>query len=313
LGPRLKAELRAPLACQFQGEDVFLDSLPKPQRAECWKIVAARAAEADLLIAPSRYFANQMEQRLGLSPGRVRVLHNGINLVGYREGRFAVRSASGSPEGGPNASPPVSLPTRETQPAIPVLGFFARMCPDKGLDTLVTAYIAIRARRRIKELKLRIGGSCGPMDEPFVAKMRERLRAASVLGDTEFVPNPDHAGKVDFLRSLTVFSVPAKFGEAFGLYLIEAMAAGVPAVQPRSGAFPELIEATGGGLICEPGNPQVLAETIEGLLLDPAHIRALGQAAQRAVFDKFSAETMAQETAQIYREIQLANNPASNI
>ena len=100
-----------------------------------------------------------------------------------------------------------------------------------------------------------------------------------------------------------MFSVPALYGEAFGLYVIEALAAGVPVVQPRTAAFPELIEATGGGVLCEPGDPQALAEAIEELLLDPARARALGEAGRRAVFEKFSAEAMARDMVQAYGQL----------
>ena len=128
------------------------------------------------------------------------------------------------------------------------------MCPEKGLDTLVEAYILLRRRGRVGQLKLRVGGSCGPADTAFVESLRERLRAGGLLADAEFRPNLDRAGKLEFLRSLSVFSVPALYGEAFGLYVIEALAAGVPVVQPRAAAFPELLEATGGGVLCATGD-----------------------------------------------------------
>src|SRR5882724_6098404 len=225
---RLKAELGVPIVCMLQGEDGFLDALPESHRAACWKTVAERGAEVDLFLAPSNYFGHLMETRLGLAEERVQVVHNGINLEGY-----------GSEGDGPMSRPKNSAP---------VLGYFARMCPEKGLDTLVDAYIEVRKRGRVKDAKLRVGGGCGPADEPFVNGLRERLRTAGLLDRVEFCPNLNRADKVAFLRSLSVFSVPARYGEAFGLYVIEAMAAGVAVVQPRSAAFPELIEATGGGI-----------------------------------------------------------------
>src|SRR5213076_471033 len=118
------------------------------------------------------------------------------------------------------------------------------------------------------DLKLRIGGGCGLVDEPFVNELRDRLSKAGLLGDVEFHPNLNRTAKLNFLRSLSIFSVPALYGEAFGLYVIEAMAAGVPVVQPRAAAFPELIEATGGGVLYEPGDVEALADALEGLLLD---------------------------------------------
>ncbi len=285
---RLKSDLGAPVACALQGEDSFLDALPESHRAACWRLLAERAAEVDLFIAPSRYFANLMRERLGLPADRVRVVHNGISLDGYgeegRERKSEVRS-----------------PKSEVQSAeVPALGYFARMCPEKGLDTLVEAYLLLRQRGRVGQLKLRVGGSCGPADEAFVNSLRKRLAAGGLLGDVEFHPNVDRAGKLAFLRSLSVFSVPARYGEAFGLYVIEAMAAGVPVVLPRLAAFPELIEATGGGVLCATDDPPALAEAIEALLLNPARARALGDAGRRAVFERFSAEAMARVLAETY-------------
>jgi glycosyltransferase involved in cell wall biosynthesis len=285
---RLKADLRVPVACALQGEDFFLDTLPKPHRAACWQTLAERATEVDLFIAPSRYFADLMQERLGLAAERVRVVHNGINLEGYAgEGR----GARGEKKGGA------------------VVGFFARMCPEKGLDTLVEAYIRLRQRGRATKSRLRVGGSCGPTDEAFVNSLRERLRETGLLDEVEFHPNPDRAGKLKLLHSLSVFSVPARYGEAFGLYMLEALAAGVPVVQPRTAAFPELVEATGGGVLCAPDDPQALAEAIEELLLDPARARELGEAGRREVEKTFSAEVMARAMEEVLRQVA-ASRPA---
>src|SRR5439155_12229373 len=182
-------------------------------------------------------------------------------------------------------------------------GYFARMCREKGLEALVEAFVILRRRERTKGLKLRIGGSCGSADEPFVSSLRERLKQEALLEAVEFHPNLDRAAKLSFLRSLSVFSVPALYGEAFGLYLIEAMAAGVPVVQPKVAAFPELIEATGGGVVCAPADPNSLADGIEGLLLDPKRASLLGQTGARAVFERFSADSMARECLRVYEQV----------
>ena len=292
----LKADLDAPVVCTLQGEDSFLDALPESHRALCWKTLAERAAEIDLFIAPSRYFADLMQKRLQISAERIRVVYNGINLAGYSDQWRVTRDAAP-----PQSGPPSSLDTRHSSP---VLGYFARLCREKGLDTLVEAFILLRqsSQPALKSLRLRIGGSCGPADESFVASLRQRLAAAGVLEAVEFCPNLDRANKLDFLHSLSVFSVPANYGEAFGLYVIEAMAAGVPVVQPRTASFPELIEATGGGLLCEPAQPKPLAQAIEELLLNPEKAQALGAAGRRAVFEKFSAAEMAKATLEVYEE-----------
>jgi glycosyltransferase involved in cell wall biosynthesis len=301
---RLKAELRAPVICALQGEDFFLDALPEPQRAACWRELAERAAEVDLFIAPSRYFGDLMRERLGLAAARVRVIPNGINLEGYG-GRSSLQSPVSSPQSTAHSLQSTAYGPQSSWGGaeVLVLGYFARMCPEKGLDTLVEAYIRLRQRGRAGRVKLRVGGSCGPADTPFVNSLRERLQASGLLGDVDFQPNPDRAGKLALLRSLAVFSVPARYGEAFGLYVIEALAAGVPVVQPRAAAFPELMAATGGGVLCAPDDPQALAEAIEELLLDPQRARALGEAGQRAVFARFSAEAMARAVAEACSEL----------
>lgn len=273
LARELKRHLNATVVCLLSGEDSFLDALPAAKRAETWRTLTARCPDVDLFLPPSRYFADLMSDRLNLRPDQVAVLPNGIQLTGYE---------SLSPR-------PAHSPSRP-----PVLGYFARLCPEKGLDQLVDAFLMLRQRPAGRNLRLHVGGGCGPGDEPFVEIQRRKLADARCLSDTRFLPNVTHAGKIEFLRELDVFSVPAPYNEAFGLYVIEALAAGVPVVQPRRASFPELIEATGGGVLSEPGNPRALADAIESLLLDPDRGRKLGAAGRAAVFQQFTAQRMAE-------------------
>jgi len=282
---RIKSELNTSIVCTLQGEDAFLDSLPESHRDAAWHLVGERAADVDLFIAPSRYFADLMIGRLKLPPARVKVVHNGINLEGYTGIKDARRE------------------TRLTQNAAPVLGYLARMCREKGLDTLVEAFIHLKHREKVPRLKLHIAGSCGPADAPFVKSLRKRLAAAGYIGETVFSPNISRAEKIGFLESLSAFSVPARYGEAYGLYLIEAMAAGVPVVQPRTAAFPELVAVTGGGALCEPEDACSLADSLEALLLDPERARSVGDTGRRAVFERYTIEAMADATTKLLAEL----------
>jgi glycosyltransferase involved in cell wall biosynthesis len=279
LARRIRAEVRAPVICSLQGEDYFLDSIPEPHRATAWRVAAERAADVDLFIAPSQYYGQLMGQRLNIAPDRMKVVHNGINLDGYE--------AAAPP--GAKAGPPV-------------LGYFARMCREKGLDQLIGAFVRLKKRTGLGDLKLRVGGSCGPADQVVVNQLRETLAAHQILGDAEFCPNLSRAAKQDFLRSLTVFCVPARQPEAFGLYVVEALAAGVPVVQPDHGGFSELIAATGGGRLFPPRDEEALTDALEAMLRAPAQARAMGEAGRAAVRRHFTMETMAGEFARLCRE-----------
>jgi glycosyltransferase involved in cell wall biosynthesis len=152
-----------------------------------------------------------------------------------------------------------------------------------------------------------VGGSCGPADDLFVAGLRDKLQAEGLQEDVDFARNVTHDSKIDFLKSISVFSVPARYGEAFGLYLIEALAAGVPVVQPRCASFPELVEATGGGLLFEPDNPESLAMAAEQLLIDSQKAHGLGEVGRKAVRAHFSSEAMAQTVLKFYQKVRTAD------
>jgi glycosyltransferase involved in cell wall biosynthesis len=283
----LRRSLDRPVVCMLQGEDYFLDSLPQPHRDACWQTLVTRAKDVDMFIAPSQYFADLMRGRLSLPADRVKVVYNGINLEGFTAGADGKAGA-------------------------PIVGYLARLCPEKGLELLVNAFILLRQRHRIPEVRLRAVGSLGPADEPFVEQMKQRLAAAGLAKAAEFHPNVNRSTKLALLESFSVFSVPAVYGEAFGLYVIESLAAGVPVVQPKTAAFPELIELTGGGLLCSPGDAEALASALETLLVDIPRARNLGSAGRRAVFEQFSADAMALRFLQSLQHFEGCAVPAGS-
>ena len=260
LALRLREEFRVPVVCTLQGEDSFLDSLPEPYRKQSWELLARRCADIDHFVAVSHYFAGVMSRRLALAPERVTVIHPGIAAENF---------------------PPAAVP-----PDPPAIGFLARMHPGKGLGTLVDAFLQLG----MPGVQLRIAGAMTGQDGRFVRSLQKRLP-----GDVEFLPNLDLPAKREFLSGLTVLSVPATYGEALGLYVLEAWAAGVPVVQPRHGAFPELVEQTGGGLLCAPDDPAALAASLRQVLGDPAAGRRMGEAGRRAVQSDFSTDAMARK------------------
>ena len=280
LARRIKQRIGVPVICTLHGEDAFLDNLAPPYCDEAWELLTDRAADVDRFVAVSHYYGRSMQQRLHLDPARLRIVHNGIELD--------------------------DLEPASSAPAQPILGYLARMCADKGLKTLADAFILLRQRARVGPVRLHVAGAMTGADRPFLQELRKSLRNAGLLDAVSFEPNCDRSRKVAFLRQLSVFSVPATYGEAFGLYVLEALACGVPVVQPRHAAFPEILALTGGGTLCAPDDTMALAVAIEAVLLDQPRARQQALAARAKVLELFSAARMAHQIAGIYRDATAA-------
>jgi len=277
LARAIKDRLGVPVVCLLQDEDGFLDGLASPYSQQAWEIISERAGDIDAFIGVSKYYTETMQQRLGLGPDRTFVVYTGIPLDGYE--------------------------SHGAGPEVPTIGFLSRMCPDKGLDTLVDAFLKLKKNEKLRNAKLRIAGGKRSDDEAFLKKIRQKLRSAGIIDDVEFLDDFDREARIAFLRSLSVLSVPEKQPVAYGLYVLEALAVGVPVVEPASGVFPELVEITGGGLLCEPNNVEALADAIGSLLLDQDKARRLGEQGRAAISEKFNIEQTAEQMVRIYGQI----------
>lgn len=267
LARRIRSELGIPVLGSLQGEDSFLDSLAEPWRTRCWETLAERAQDVSAFFAPSRYYADLMSTRMRLRTGHCRIVPNGIEVQDFQPAAAA-----------PNPS---------------AIGYLARMTAGKGLGTVVDAYILLKKRGHFPQVKLLIAGAMTSGDEAYAESLKAKLHSAGCAQDVEFHPNVSLTEKSDFLRRLTLLSVPASYGEAFGLYIPEAWASGVPVVQPDCAAFPEMIAATGAGLLFEPANTESLVAAWEKLLSDPARARELGLRGRAATEQEYSVSRMA--------------------
>jgi glycosyltransferase involved in cell wall biosynthesis len=273
----IKRELGVPVLGTLQGDDIFLEALPEPHRGRALALIAEHGREADGFIATSGYYADFMAGYLGLPRPKIDVVYPGLNLRGH--------GGPHRPDGGP-----------------PVVGYFARICPEKGLHVLAEAFRHLRDVPGAPPARLRVSGWLGDNNRAYLDDVRRRLSEAGLGDRFEYVESPDHASKVRFLQGIDVLSVPTTYREPKGLYILEALANGVPVVQPRHGSFPELIEATGGGLLAEPNDPRDLAAALARLLQDAAHRDELGRKGKEAVHRRFHAAAMAEETVKIYRK-----------
>lgn len=273
----IKSRLGVPVVCLLQDEDGFLDGLAEPYMKKAWEILAGRVQDVDAFIAVSRYYAGAMRERLELDAQRVHVVYTGIPLEGYEE--------------------------REGWPQIPAIGYLSRMCPDKGLDALAEAFIILKQSEGLENIKLIAAGGGTSNDEAFLNKVKQRLKESSFIEDVEFRPGFEQNERLDFFRSISVLSVPEKKPVAYGLYVLEALAAGVPFVEPAIGVFGELLEMTGGGVLYEPDNTQALVDALKPLLLDADCALELGAKGRRGVVENFDVKQTAQKMVRIYKQV----------
>lgn len=277
LAPKIKNKLKTSLVCSLQDESAWIDPMLPEMRRRIRKAMAERARYVDAFVAPSEYYSERMRDFLQLDPARIRLVHVGIDLD------------------------EVSPHTPPFDP--PVIGYLSRITSSMGFDILVDAFLTLKREAQFNTLKLRVtGGSVGE-DKKFILRLKDRLAAAKVLNDVEFIEDLSREARLRFLDSLTLLSVPSRYPEAFGTFQIEAMAAGVPVVQPAIGAYPEIIEATGGGKTYDPNTPQALASAINELLSDPDNTAALGKRGSNSVFGNFSIDAMARKMVELYSQL----------
>lgn len=262
----LKSRLGCPVVCTFQGEDSFLDGLPEPWKSKSWEEMGKRLQRADLVVSPSRFYSEMMEERIGVKSD---VIPNGIDLSGYATGNGDVK-----------------------------IGYLARMCHSKGLGQLVDAFI----RLKHGTARLAIAGTMGGGDDVYVAGLKEKLDKAGLSDRVEWFPDLDRDAKAGFLAGLAVFAVPVIYPEAFGLYLIEAMACGVPVVMPDASAFPEIVSAAGCGVLVKPGCADALARGLREVLDHPDRKR-MGKKGRIAVEERYHVGVMAAQFEEIFRKV----------
>jgi len=281
----LKRHTGAKIICTLSGEDIFLDQLPDRHRTEALDLIVRAADHVDAFISTSRYYADHCAGYFKLPADRIHHVPMGIRAVDFARTALRVRGDDLT------------------------IGYFARICREKGFVRICEAFVELN--RRGHACRLLAGGYLGKLDRPAFDEGRRLIAKANLSDRFNCVGEVDRDAKVAFYHSIDLFSVPAIYREAKGLSVLEAMAAGVPVVQPRHGSYPELIESTGGGLLFEPGSLNGLVEALEKLMHDDSLRASLGQAGQSAVAQRFNDHVMADTTWRIYE--QLFESPRAQV
>ncbi|MBL8213074.1 MAG: glycosyltransferase [Bryobacterales bacterium] len=270
--------LNAPILTTLSGEDLFLEGLLEPYRSRALQLIRNRVSQVDGFVAVSEFCKRLMQSYLNLPPDRTYVVPLGVNTkdLAMRENRTD---------------------------GVFRIGYFARVCPEKSLHQLCEAYRWMRHEGGLPPSRLEAAGYLAPEHKGYLDIIQKQMAEWGLAGEFHYHGSVDREQKVQFLRSLDVLSVPSIYAEPKGLYALEAMACGVPIVQPNHGAFPELIQRTKGGLLADPDNPISFGQHILRLYREPGLRAELSQAGSRAVREQYSVQAMARRATEVYTAV----------
>ena len=266
-----------PVCCALQGEDLFLDGLIEPYRTRARDLIRQQIRHVDRFVAVSDYYAGFMARYLEIPADVVSVVPLGINTAGFER--------------------------RTTSDGVFRVGYFARLAPEKGLQVLADAFQRLRQRTGGARIRLEVAGYLAPGHKAYLADVERSLERAGLAGDFAYRGAVDRDGKLAFLRDLDVLSVPATYDEPKGIFLLEAMASGVPVVQPRRGGFTEIVERTGGGLLVEPDDVESLTEGLHTLWRDPALRGTLARQGYDGVRAQYTIQRSADRALAVYEDV----------
>jgi glycosyltransferase involved in cell wall biosynthesis len=277
LAPALKRELGVPVVCTLQGEDHFLDSLGEPYRGEALALIRAHAASVDAFVAVSRYGADCMSTFLDIDPRRIHIVPLAADVEGHAPARL------------------------ESEPF--TIGYLARIAPEKGLHVLCDLYRQLRTTSGLPASRLLVAGYLAPEHRGYLESVRRQMADAGLGDHLVFLGELDRAGKLAFLQELSVLSVPSPKTTQKGLFLLEAMASGVPVVQPGLGVFTEIIDRTGGGVLTNPGDAEDWVRAIRKLWEDAERRKQLGAAAYDGVRREYGLSRSVDALMAVYHSL----------
>lgn len=281
----------AQVVVMLQGDDIFLDYLRPQERQQAVELMRQLVDEVDHFLCNSQFYADKMSKLLAIPADKVSVLPLALDPSPFQ-------SPVESTQDG--ASPPANAGRVDATEPIRI-GYFARLAPEKGLHHLVAAFLQLKEQNPGLDCQLHIAGWAAPSQAKYVHQLRQQIEAAGRQGDVEFWGSPDMAGKCRFLRNVDMLCVPTDYQEPKGRFVLEAWANGIPVIQPRHGAFPEMIQAAGGGLLFPPGDVPALTASLLELVTDSGLRKALGQAGQRYVLEQANIASQAERLVRILR------------
>ncbi|SFF79360.1 glycosyltransferase family 4 protein [Sunxiuqinia elliptica] len=274
LARRIKQEMNIPVVCSLQDEDVWVDVMSDQHREEVWQLMTERGHEVDAFVAVSDFYATVMRKRMQIRPEQLFINHIGVDASDYS--------------------------VRPVDQKEPMIGYISRMCEENGLGVLIDAFVELKKETRFDVVKLKITGGKTNDDTDFIRHQKKKLVSAGIESDVLWVEEFEGPSRQEFFDSVALLTVPVLKGEAFGLYLLEALASGIPIVQPALGAFPEIIDLSEGGMTYQDNTSECLANTWKSIILDKEKLAAYSAKGLEGVRTHFDVRQQAEKLVDIY-------------
>jgi glycosyltransferase involved in cell wall biosynthesis len=278
LAHRIKERMNVTVVCSLQDEDVWVDAMDDQYRQKVWDLMSERGKDVDVFIPVSNFYSAEIHRRMVIPEAKMVPVHIGVDTADYF---------------------PKNIVTKD-----PVIGYLSRMCEENGLAVLVDAFILLRENQAYSAVKLKITGGKTGDDTHFIKEQRHKISRAGLENDVFWVDEFEGEERQKFFDSVRLISVPVLNGEAFGLYMLEAMASGIPMVQPALGAFPEVIETSGGGVVYGENKPELLAKAIGELIYNDARLQELSAAGIAGVKAHFDIHAQAKKMLTVYESVK---------
>lgn len=283
LAKGIKEELNIPVVCTLQDEDVWVEAMNEPYKSQVWNLMSEKGRDVSAFITVSQFFADKISRLMTIPSEKLHVVPLGVDPSFYQ----------------------LKKPNFE----VPTIGFLSRSNADNGFEILIDAFILLKENSKFKNTRLKVTGGKTSDDIKFLNKQLKKVKAKGYQNDIEFVEDFRTKSLDKFFEGLTFLSVPVIKGEAFGLYQLEALASGIPIIQPAVGAFPEIVLNSGGGLIYEPNTPIALAKKWEQCLMDNELIMRCSNKGRKAVEEKYSSKVMVEKMINVYQKhVNLENS-----
>mgnify|MGYP006284234653 CR=1 FL=1 len=271
---RLKERLHIPVFCSLQDENTWVDVMRPEYRDYVWRLMSEKAAYVDAFISVSDYYAELSKERMQLPDEKVHTVYLGVD--------------------------PADYPYKSSAEKERVVGFISRMNYENGLDILVEAFALLKKKRGFEDVKLMLTGGYTGDDKKFLKGIHRTIRRKNLTGEVIFQESFEGEDRLEFFGKVSVVSVPVRLGEAFGIYLTESMASGIPVIQPSLGAFPEIVEISGAGAVYEENTPEGLCKALEDHLNARNDYERLSNKARASIENEFNINKLAGKLVEVY-------------